>query len=198
MKAHEFQLLIQSGKIGFKKGKLVSNGELEDSPKPAKTPYQKKTKIKKIKEKKIPFSPKTHFDLLQQQSEIIELLRGEYHIDIVPIPKPRMTQRDSWKKRPVVMRYFSFVDEMKMKANLMGLSTLPMEIKQIRYVLPMPKSWPKKERAIMNNQPHLPKPDMDNLRKALQDAICKEDSHIARVHKEEKIWGDKGKIIIVI
>jgi len=31
--------------------------------------------------------------------------------NINPVPKPRMTQSDKWKKRPPVLRYFAFKDE---------------------------------------------------------------------------------------
>ena len=31
--------------------------------------------------------------------------------DITPVPKPRQTQRDKWKRRDVVMRYRAFADE---------------------------------------------------------------------------------------
>lgn len=34
---------------------------------------------------------------------------------IVPVPKPRMTQRDKWQKRPAVMRYRAFCDEVRAK-----------------------------------------------------------------------------------
>ena len=34
-----------------------------------------------------------------------------YYIN--PVSKPRMTQRDVWKKRPVVVKYHAFCDEMR-------------------------------------------------------------------------------------
>ena len=117
---------------------------------------------------------------------------------MIPVPKPRMTQADKWKKRDSVTRYYAYKDQLKEKARLMGISTLPMEIKKIRYVMPIPKTWPKKNKQAMDNQLHLIRPDLDNLRKALQDALCEEDSHIARVGLEEKVWGKEGQIIIVI
>ncbi|HHE6457291.1 TPA: RusA family crossover junction endodeoxyribonuclease, partial [Proteus mirabilis] len=30
--------------------------------------------------------------------------------NIEPVPKPRMTQADKWKKRPPVLKYFAFKD----------------------------------------------------------------------------------------
>ena len=32
---------------------------------------------------------------------------------IKPVPKPRMTQRDAWDKRPCVLRYRAFKDEVR-------------------------------------------------------------------------------------
>lgn len=34
--------------------------------------------------------------------------------NIEPVPKPRMTQADKWKKRPPVLKYFAFKDEVKL------------------------------------------------------------------------------------
>lgn len=36
--------------------------------------------------------------------------------DICPLPKPRMTQRDRWAKRPAVLRYRAFCDEVRLRA----------------------------------------------------------------------------------
>lgn len=196
MTTEEFKELIASGKIVFTSKGFVSNEGASASSLPKKEKPKKRPK--KSKNDSIPFSPKTHFDILAQQVELCESLKGEYHIDIVPVPKPRMTQSDKWKKRPAVVRYYQFCDDLRHKTELMGLTTLPMQIRRICYIIPMPKSWSKRDRTAMNFQPHFPKPDIDNLRKALQDAICKEDSHIARVLREEKVWGEEGKIIIEI
>lgn len=82
-----------------------------------------------------------------------------YYIN--PVPKPRMTQRDAWKKRPVVVKYHAFCDEMR--ANHF---TLPESGAHLTFVIPMPKSWSKKKRIEMNGKPHQQRPDVDNLIKA--------------------------------
>lgn len=110
--------------------------------------------------------------------------------DIVPIPKPRMTRRDTWAKRPAVLRYRAFKDEVRLK----GL-TLPEFGYHVTFVIPMPKSWSKKKRAEMNGKPHQQTPDKDNLEKALLDALHTDDSHVwdGRV---TKVWGEVGQIIV--
>lgn len=110
--------------------------------------------------------------------------------DITPMGKPRMTQADKWKKRPEVLRYRAFCDEVRLH-NV----TLPESGYHVIFVLPMPPSWSKKKRAGHDGQPHQSKPDKDNLEKALLDAIFDDDSKIwdGRV---TKIWGEAGQIII--
>lgn len=36
-----------------------------------------------------------------------------FEYPILPVPKPRMTQRDVWQKRPVVLRYRKFCDAVR-------------------------------------------------------------------------------------
>lgn len=110
--------------------------------------------------------------------------------NITPMGKPRMTRADKWKKRPEVLRYRAFCDEVRLH-NV----TLPESDYHVIFVLPMPPSWSKKKRAEYDGQPHQSKPDKDNLEKALLDAIFDNDSKIwdGRV---TKIWGVTGQIII--
>lgn len=109
---------------------------------------------------------------------------------ITPMGKPRMTRADKWKKRPEVMRYRAFCDEVRLN-NI----PFPEAGGHITFILPMPQSWSKKKREQFNGKPHQSKPDFDNLIKALSDAIFADDAHIwdCRV---TKLWGEKGQIII--
>lgn len=109
---------------------------------------------------------------------------------ITPVPKPRMTQRDKWAKRPAVMRYREFCDQ----CRELGV-TVPDGGAHVRFIMPMPKSWSAKKKAEMAGQPHQQKPDLDNLLKALFDATRKEDSGIYSI-SAIKEWGDHGRIII--
>lgn len=109
---------------------------------------------------------------------------------IKPVSKPRMTQRDRWAKRECVQRYWKFKDQVR-EAGL----AITESCAHVIFVLPMPKSWSKKKKHEMWNKPHQQKPDVDNLMKALLDAIFDDDAHIwdARV---TKVWGHQGVIII--
>ena len=110
--------------------------------------------------------------------------------DITPCPKPRQTRSDKWKKRPAVMRYRAFADECRLKKVTF------VDGDKIIFYIAMPKSWSKKKKDEMFLQSHKQKPDIDNLFKALADAIYKEDSHISEI-TIMKCWGKKGAIQII-
>lgn len=110
--------------------------------------------------------------------------------DISPVPKPRMTQRDKWEKRPCVMRYRAFKDE----CRLCGVR-VPEGGARVRFSIPMPKSWSKKKKSEMAGLPHQVRPDVDNLLKALLDAVYGDDSVVWDI-RVTKIWGYHGRIEI--
>lgn len=101
-----------------------------------------------------------------------------------------MTRSDKWNKRDCVLRYRAFKDEVRLHRV-----HVPESQAHIIFVLPMPKSWSDKKRAKMDGQPHMVRPDKDNLEKALLDSVFSEDSQIwdSRV---TKFWGREGQIII--
>jgi Holliday junction resolvase RusA-like endonuclease len=119
-----------------------------------------------------------------------------YVFDIAPVSKPRMVRSDKWKKRPATDSYWAFKDELKLKANLAGLHTLPSEINYISFIVPMPASWSEKKKKQYDGMPHEQRPDLDNFLKGLQDCLCSEDSHIWKISNLLKIWGREGKLII--
>lgn len=108
---------------------------------------------------------------------------------ITPVPAPRMVRSDKWKKRPCVMRYFAFRDEVKAH----GVQ-IPQPCKVV-FWMPMPPSWSAKKRKSMNERPHLAKPDADNLTKALLDSVFGDDAHIWSIWAEKR-WAYDGKIEI--
>lgn len=111
--------------------------------------------------------------------------------DICPLPKPRMTQRDRWAKRPAVLRYRAFCDEVRRR----GVA-LPVSNSHVTFVMPMPRSWSKTKRAALAGQPHQQKPDADNLLKALMDAVYHDDCAVWDV-RVTKLWGETGSIKII-
>lgn len=112
-------------------------------------------------------------------------------INIEPNTKPRMTTADKWKKRPCVLQYRAFCDELRLKScNFQSSGSF-----KIRFFLSMPKSWSKKKRDLMRGQAHQETPDLDNLLKAVNDVLLKQDKVIFQIDAS-KWWADKGKIII--
>lgn len=106
---------------------------------------------------------------------------------ITPVPAPRQVKSDLWKPRPMVLRYRAFKDEVRDH----GVD-LP-DNSSVIFTLPMPQSWPKKKKQEHAGQPHKKRPDIDNLFKALADAIHEEDSHLSNIHMIKR-WGYTGSI----
>ena len=111
-------------------------------------------------------------------------------VDIDPVAKPRMTQRDRWAHRSCVDRYFSFRDSFSPVMAILG----PLEGYSITFVIPLPKSWAKKRKSERNGTPHAIRPDIDNFLKAILDCLP-EDKHIWKIQMEKR-WGETGQIII--
>jgi Holliday junction resolvase RusA-like endonuclease len=112
-------------------------------------------------------------------------------LDIVPVPKPRMTQSDKWRGRKCCTKYWEFKDEL---IELYGDRELPEAIKLI-FVMPMPVGWSEKKKALHDGKPHQAKPDIDNLTKSIFDCLAASDSYIWRVDAA-KHWGREGSITI--
>jgi Holliday junction resolvase RusA-like endonuclease len=115
-------------------------------------------------------------------------------IDIIPKPKVRMVKSDAWKKRPIVLQYWEYKDELVLKCNKAGI--IMGDVLGISFVLPMAKSWSKDKKEEFNGMPHQQKPDLDNLIKAVKDCLCKEDSNVWKYSPPPyKVWGETGKVI---
>lgn len=112
-------------------------------------------------------------------------------LKVNPIGKPRMTQRDRWKRRTCVQKYYEFKDSVKQQ---WGDEDFPCRV-GIEFVIAMPASWSKKKKRERVGEAHQQKPDIDNLLKALFDSLLADDSAIYEV-SAIKIWGLKGGIVV--
>jgi len=112
-------------------------------------------------------------------------------IPVIPCPAPRMVQSDKWRKRPCVLRYRAFKDDLRRY-----ITEVPVPLR-ITFILPMPESWSEKKKANHFHKPHQQKPDIDNLVKAFMDALLDDDSHVWSV-KAEKYWGKEGSICVKV
>jgi Holliday junction resolvase RusA-like endonuclease len=111
-------------------------------------------------------------------------------LNIAPMPKPRMTRADAWKKRKCVTDYWAW------KHRLIFLTkncTIDFNQIYIIFNIEMPASWSDKKKAAFEGKPHQSRPDIDNLYKAIFDALCSEDKHIWRL-AGEKLWTKKPNI----
>lgn len=124
------------------------------------------------------------------ESWLQEIVTSYRHYDITPVPKPRMTQSDKWKRRECVLKYRDYCDKLR---------ELNFKIKKsgshIVFVFPMPKSWSKRIKDELRYQPHSQTPDVDNCLKACMDAVFKNDSHVFDI-RVSKFWGDEGAIYV--
>tara|TARA_R110002110_G_scaffold102193_1_gene259223 strand:+ start:734 stop:1102 length:369 start_codon:yes stop_codon:yes gene_type:complete len=119
-------------------------------------------------------------------------MRIEFNIK--PCPKPRMTRADRWKKRPIVLKYWDFCNELNRQAN--RLNYIPGDKVSLIFFIPMAKSWSKKKREQMLGKPHKAKPDIDNLAKAFLDALLSEDSYVYSL-TAEKYWSNEPSISVL-
>jgi Holliday junction resolvase RusA-like endonuclease len=114
-----------------------------------------------------------------------------FHVS--PCPKPRQSRSDKWRVRPEVLRYRVFCDSLRLQAYNQKFQ-LPDSF-AVEFILPMPKSWSQKKKKEMNGKPHRQTADIDNLLKALIDALLSEDKQVWDVHASKR-WGEIGQIRI--
>lgn len=93
-----------------------------------------------------------------------------------PMGKPRMTRRDTWKKRPVVLRYREYCDRIRAAAGKVPENVYSVIV--FAY-MPMSPSWSQKKKRLMLDQLMQQRPDWDNIAKAVCDALFTEDSYVA-------------------
>lgn len=138
-------------------------------------------------------APKVTLEKLQK-----ELLQVAHADTLIPdlqeilihaVPKPRMSQRDKWAKRPCVLRYRAFCDELRLRG-----ARLPHRF-GLTFILAMPDSWPESWKQEMDGMEHLRRPDLANLLKSVEDALVANDE-ILSAHHNYKFWGRESMLLI--
>lgn len=107
-----------------------------------------------------------------------------------------MTQRDKWKGRPVVQKYFAFRDFARLVAGKLPDPESIVEFNWTAY-FDFPESYTKVKRAELAGELHRVKPDRDNIDKALLDSLFPKDAAIAS-GKIKKVWGSPARIEVEI
>lgn len=87
-------------------------------------------------------------------------------IYIQPVPKPRQTRSDIWKKRPCVLRYRAYADELRLRVN-------PKPQCPFKVTFHIHTDIKKR-----NGEPHLMLGDADNYAKGFIDSLWAQDKHI--------------------
>ena len=118
-----------------------------------------------------------------------------YKFRLDPVAKPRMTRRDAWAKRPAVLKYYNFKDELRLMAKRKGY--VMRNVLTVYFYIPMPKSWSKRKKEEYDLTPHKQTPDLDNLLKAFQDALEDDDSYVYCYRDCKKLWAKEGKIVVI-
>lgn len=106
-----------------------------------------------------------------------------------PVPKPRQTRSDRWKKRPCVARYREWADHVRDVATTTGIPLQPIKLAIVAY-MPIPKSWNRYKRETLAGKPHRQSPDIDNLIKAQADALYPKGDEMINEMRGRKFWDD--------
>ena len=113
-------------------------------------------------------------------------------IHLSPLSKPRQSRSDVWRRRPVVLRWRAWADEIRLACQYEEF--IPGNELVMEFYIPMPKSWSKKKRAEFVGEPHTQnRLDIDNLAKAVMDALIKDDGCVHYL-KAKKFWSEEGMI----
>jgi Holliday junction resolvase RusA-like endonuclease len=99
-----------------------------------------------------------------------------------PIGKPRMTRSDVWRDPPraCVGQWYAFKDAFILAAKQAGFDPSTDTVQELNVTarIAMPRSWSRVKQAEMWGQHHQQKPDVDNILKAIADALTTDDSGI--------------------
>ena len=134
----------------------------------------------------------------------IDKNREFYIFEVTPMGAVRMTKRDriftnpnhadpKKRQREVVTRYFKFQNDI-WDEYTKKIFEFPENL-EVVFCIAMPTSWSEKKKQRMNRKPCKTRPDIDNLVKALMDALKIEDGNVWKITAEKR-YSYKGSIII--
>lgn len=110
--------------------------------------------------------------------------------------KPRMTQRDKWKKRPCVVLYRHWCDRLRAAAPALPQANDVEEIHVLATYVP-PASWSGKKRAAAIGCKKRCMPDGDNILKAVCDALWERDEALGDKHVARR-WGERDELCVTL
>ena len=104
-----------------------------------------------------------------------------------PMPKPRMTQRDKWAKRPVVQRWNAYKDVMRI------LAPKDFQMPTSDYWLIFTFKIPKRGGVALGSA-HMVRPDKDNLEKGVLDIFLPYEDSVIFDGRCSKLWGQTASV----
>ena len=121
-----------------------------------------------------------------------------WQLEIDPVSAPRQVRSHAWKPTKPVLKYRAFKDKLRLLTKSNPI-VIPSDVAHVHleFTIVMPKSWSKKKQRAMEGLYHRSKPDIDNLVKAVLDAVCAEDKHVASI-RASKRWGYSGQLLLVV
>lgn len=91
------------------------------------------------------------------------------------------------------------------KISVLGLAKaqkfiLPEQGAEIKFCIPIPKTWKKYRQKAMHLRPHQQRPDLSNILKSFEDSLLTEDKGIFHYAGLSKIWVNEpiGRIEITV
>lgn len=132
---------------------------------------------------------------MQRNNKFVLNITPQTHVratkgDSVFFRIPRDKLRPAGLKRLLRLeKYNQYKIDLLAECKKNGFS-IPAEGTSVTFFVPLPKSWSKKKRKQYHGTLHQSKPDLSNLLKSFEDAICIEDKYIAHYSEVSKRWVD--------
>ena len=108
-----------------------------------------------------------------------------------PIGKPRQTRRDRWRQRPCVMEYRHWADRLREVVGTLPEGP-PVRV-DITAHFAIPPSWSAARKAAAAGKAHQHKPDLDNIVKAVLDALWPDGDQAIAWVVARKLWAGEGE-----
>lgn len=119
-----------------------------------------------------------------------------------PLGAPRMTRRDRWAKRGVVVKYMDWRNSLEAIRKKLPDAKFVKSLSWVAYFEPPTtiekRKLTKQERLELLGEAHRAKPDRDNIDKALLDGLFPQDDKAISAGGVCKLWGSPARTEVEI
>jgi Holliday junction resolvase RusA-like endonuclease len=125
----------------------------------------------------------------------------KYFFPVEPMGAVRTTQKQKFVDKRAI-RYHQYKSDIALMAAARKIKPIqagnPVIIRELVFYMPIPQSWSNKKKQEAIGQPHIKKPDIDNLVKGLFDSLngiaWADDNQVYEMHNVKKIYGEEPGI----